>query len=63
VEILDWITTHWLEITAAATLIVGAARIIVMLTPTPKDDAFLEKVVNALKIVGLSLADKGKVKK
>ena len=41
--------------------IVGAvvvlARIIVKLTPTPRDDSIVEKVVSVLKTVGLHIKD------
>lgn len=58
-QVIGWITAHWVEITAALGLLVGAARIIVILTPTPKDDAALAKVIAVLRAIGLSLADKG----
>jgi len=36
----------------------GAARIIVKLTPTPKDDSILEKFISLLRHVGLNVTDK-----
>jgi hypothetical protein len=36
----------------------GAARIIVKLTPTPKDDTVLEKIIAFLKHIGLNVTDK-----
>ena len=54
-QIWNWITANWTEIVAAIGGIVLAARIIVKLTPTPKDDSFLEKVINFLKGVGLNI--------
>ena len=54
-NIWNWITSNWTEIVAAVGGIVLAARIIVKLTPTPKDDSFLEKVINFLKGVGLNI--------
>lgn len=54
---LDWLIEHWTEIVAVAGAIVIIARIIVKLTPTPKDDAILAKVIEVLKTIGLSLAD------
>ena len=52
-NIVNFITSHWVELGSAAALIVGAARIIVKLTPTPKDDTVVEKIINALKHIGL----------
>ena len=54
-NIWNWITSHWTEIVAAVGGVVLAARIIVKLTPTPKDDSILEKIVNFLKSVGLQI--------
>ncbi len=52
---ITWITSNWQEIVAAAGGIIIAARVIVKLTPTPKDDSVLEKLVNFLKGVGLHI--------
>lgn len=57
-NVINYIRDHWVEIGAAIGLIVGAARIIVKLTPTPKDDSFLDKVVSLLKHVGLHIEKK-----
>lgn len=57
-NIVSYISSHWVEIGSALALIMGAARIIVKLTPTPKDDTILEKVITALKHVGLNVTDK-----
>ena len=53
-NIVNWITSHWVELSAAATTIVFGARIIVKLTPTPKDDSVLDGIVKLLKQVGLT---------
>jgi hypothetical protein len=50
----DWITEHWVELTAAVGGLVTVASIIVKLTPTPKDDAFLAKVKKILALVALN---------
>jgi hypothetical protein len=52
---ITWITSNWQEIVAAAGGMIIAARVIVKLTPTPKDDSVLEKIVNFLKGVGLHI--------
>jgi len=51
----NWITSNWTEIVAALGAIVIAARVVVKLTPTPKDDSALEKIVNLLKSAGLHI--------
>lgn len=57
-SIITYITNHWVEIGAAIGLIMGGARIIVKLTPTPKDDTILEKIIGLLRHVGLNVTDK-----
>ena len=53
----NWVTEHWTELMAAVGAAIILARIIVKLTPTPKDDSALEKIVNFLKTVGLHIKD------
>ena len=50
-----YLTAHWVDITAALTLLVGAARIIVKLTPTPEDDTLLASLITFLTHIGLKL--------
>ncbi|NBO26168.1 MAG: hypothetical protein EBU96_05130 [Actinobacteria bacterium] len=57
-QIVNWITGHWETIVALVGGIVILARIIVKITPTPKDDSALEAVVNFLKGVGLHIDEK-----
>lgn len=45
VEIVEWTTAHWAEIAQAIASIIGAASIIVKLTPTLKDDHALKGVI------------------
>jgi len=45
---MSWLVTHWGELLAAAGALVAAASFITTLTPTPKDDAALAKVRQAL---------------
>ena len=52
-----WVTENWTELVAAVGAAIILARIIVKLTPTPKDDTALEKIVNFLKTVGLHVKD------
>ena len=50
---MEYIKNHWQDIVNAIMAVVIAARVIVKLTPTPKDDSFLEKIVEWLKHLGL----------
>jgi len=50
---MDWITANWISIVGIVGAIVLGARIIVKITPTPKDDSILNVVVKFLKAVGL----------
>lgn len=54
-DVISYIQTNWVSITAALGLIVGAARIIVKLTPTPQDDSILASIVTFLGHVGLKI--------
>lgn len=54
---MEWISEHWVEIVAGAGLLIALARIIVMWTPTKKDNAALEKFVAFLKTIGLHVKD------
>ena len=54
---MEWITNHWVEIGAAAGLVMAATRAIVKLTPTPSDDAWYAKIVGFLKNLGLHIND------
>lgn len=52
---IEYITKHWADIVGIVGGVVIVARIVVKLTPTPKDDTVLEKVVNVLKHIGLNV--------
>jgi len=52
---VDWILENWQTLVAIAGAVVMAARLIVKLTPTPKDDAWLARIIDALKAVGLHI--------
>jgi stage V sporulation protein SpoVS len=55
---MEWIAENWQTLVAAVGAVVILARLIVKLTPTPADDAWLAKVVGALKHLGLHIADR-----
>ena len=57
-ELIAYVSAHFTEIVSAITAVVFSARAIVKLTPTPKDDTVLEKVVTFLKHVGLHVDSK-----
>ena len=46
----------WAEIVAAIGAIIIIARVVVKLTPTPKDNSILEKVIAFLKHIGLHVS-------
>jgi SepF-like predicted cell division protein (DUF552 family) len=64
---MNWIKEHYIDVFAAIGALYTAARLIVALTPTKKDDEALEKVgiwLKAIaKIFGLDLNLNGKDKK
>jgi len=57
-NIIIWLQTHAQDIVAIIGGIVITARVIVKLTPTPKDDTFLDSFVNGLKHIGLHIEKK-----
>lgn len=61
-EFVNWVTAHWVEITAAVTALVLAADKIVALTPTTRDDAALVWVKRVLNVVALQKPNTGVVK-
>lgn len=50
---MEWITQNWKDILAIIGGVVTVASIIVKLTPTPKDDTVLAKVIKVLSALGL----------
>lgn len=52
---MNWILSNWHDIVGIAGALVIGARLIVKLTPTPKDDSVLASIVSALKAIGLHL--------
>jgi DUF1009 family protein len=52
---MEWLTQNWQTLTAGAGAVIILARIVVKLTPTPKDDSILARIVDVLKSIGLKL--------
>lgn len=52
-KLIEWCSTNWQGVLAAIGGVVAAATAIVKLTPTPKDDAVLAKVISALAALSL----------
>ena len=46
--IVKWFQTNWFQIAQAIAAIIGAASIIVKMTPTLKDDTILLKIIKFL---------------
>lgn len=42
-DVINWVLTNWVQIVEAYLAIVGAASLVIKLTPTVKDDAWLKK--------------------
>ncbi len=49
---MNWVQQHYLEVLAIVGVLYGLARMIVVLTPTPNDNAALDKVAKWLKWIG-----------
>ena len=50
---VNWLQTNWKDVLAIIGGVVTVASIIVKLTPTQKDDAFLAKVIKVLAALSL----------
>ena len=51
---IEFITTNWSDIALAITSLIGTASVIVRITPTPKDNAILEKIIKVVGAIGLN---------
>lgn len=54
-DVSAWLSLHWVELGSALALTVGAARIVVKLTPSQKDDNILARFIELLRHIGLQL--------
>lgn len=52
---MDWILQNWTTVLDAVAYIIAAASVITTLTPTPKDNEILAKIVNVLRLLGLNV--------
>jgi 2,4-dienoyl-CoA reductase-like NADH-dependent reductase (Old Yellow Enzyme family) len=62
-EYVNWITNNWSEILQIVLQVIGAASIIVRLTPTEADNKALDKVIKVLQALSLYKATASKKKK
>ena len=44
-KLIAWFSTNWQELATAIAAIIGAASVIVKLTPTLRDDAYLKPLI------------------
>lgn len=51
---MEWIIANWESVLIIVSGAISVASVIVKLTPTPKDDAILSKVIAFLKILSLN---------
>jgi hypothetical protein len=51
---IDYLTANWAEILLIVTSIHAAASVIVKLTPTPKDDEALAKIMKLFEAIALN---------
>ena len=54
-QTMNWFTQNWETLVAGAGAVVMLSRIVVRLTPTPKDDTVLKRIVDFLKALGLKI--------
>lgn len=53
-ELINWVTANWDSVLGIVTAIVTVASLVVKLTPTPKDDAVLAKILAVFKLLALN---------
>ncbi len=53
-DLINWITQNWVEITAVIGGLVTSASVIVKLTPSTTDDEILAKVISILNALALN---------
>jgi hypothetical protein len=58
VAVYAWVAANWQSVIAVISGTITVASIIVKLTPTQKDDAFLAKLIAFLKILALNKENK-----
>ena len=51
---MEWIQAKWVSITAIVGGVVTIASVVVKLTPSTVDDAYLQKVIDVLKALSLA---------
>lgn len=51
---IEWVVEHWKDLALIVTGIISAASVVVKLTPTPVDDAVLEKIVKICEVLALT---------
>lgn len=60
-EIIQYITTNYVQIIETALVVIGAAAAVAALTPTPKDDSAIAKVQGIVKkiadVLGLNIGN------
>ena len=54
IAVYAWVVANWTSVLAVISGTVTIASIIVKLTPTPADDAFVAKLIAFLKILSLN---------
>ena len=54
---MHWITQHYDEVLQIVGAVVALATLVVKLTPTPKDDNVLTKIIKVLSALSLCNAD------
>jgi len=56
--LITFLKTNWVSLSAIITGLVTVASIIVKLTPTPKDDAVMAKIIKALQVLSIGTKHK-----
>ncbi len=54
---MDWIMQNWESVLLAVTSVIAAASAIAALTPTPKDDVFLNTVRRIIDVLALNIGN------
>lgn len=59
---MSWLLANWDQVIAIVLAVVGAAAMVAKLTPTPRDDTIIGKILQLVNVIGMNFgktANKG----
>lgn len=56
-EYIDWVAANWEAIATAIMAIIGACAALAKLSPTPRDDEVIGRVMEVVNIIGMNFGN------